>query len=72
MELVQVWGLRKEYGKKIALGGVDLTVREGEVVVIMGPSGCGKSTLARCLNRLTEPDEGDLLSRKGHAQAGSR
>ena len=61
MELVQVWGLRKEYGKKIALGGVDLTVREGEVVVIMGPSGCGKSTLVRCLNRLTEPDEGEIF-----------
>jgi polar amino acid transport system ATP-binding protein len=61
MELVQVWGLRKEYGKQIALGGVDLTVREGEVVVIMGPSGCGKSTLVRCLNRLTEPDEGEIF-----------
>ncbi|HBN96796.1 MAG TPA: peptide ABC transporter ATP-binding protein, partial [Firmicutes bacterium] len=33
----------------------------GETVVIMGPSGCGKSTLIRCVNRLTEPDEGTIL-----------
>ena len=45
MELYRC-GTEKGIRKKIALGGVDLTVREGEVVVIMGPSGCGKSTLS--------------------------
>lgn len=60
MNLLEAKGLEKEYGKKQALAGVDLTVKEGEVVVIMGPSGCGKSTLVRCLNRLTEPDGGQI------------
>jgi polar amino acid transport system ATP-binding protein len=40
---------------------VDLDVRRGETVVIMGPSGCGKSTMIRCVNRLTEPDAGEIL-----------
>jgi polar amino acid transport system ATP-binding protein len=60
MKLIEAKGLVKEYGKKRALQGVDLTVAEGEVVVLMGPSGCGKSTLVRCLNRLTEPDGGRI------------
>jgi polar amino acid transport system ATP-binding protein len=59
-KLLETVGLEKEYGKKKALAGVDLSVEEGEVVVIMGPSGCGKSTLVRCLNRLTEPDRGEI------------
>ena len=59
--MLQIKGLRKSYGKLVALDGVDLTVEKGETVVIMGPSGCGKSTLIRCVNRLTEPDEGTIL-----------
>lgn len=59
--MLEIKGLRKSYGKLIALDGVDLTVDKGETVVIMGPSGCGKSTLIRCVNRLTEPDEGIIL-----------
>lgn len=56
--MLNISGLKKTYGKKKALNGVDLQVSYGETVVIMGPSGCGKSTLIRCINRLTEPDEG--------------
>ncbi len=59
--MLEIRGLRKTYGKLAALDGVDLTVKKGETVVIMGPSGCGKSTLIRCVNRLTEPDEGMIL-----------
>ena len=50
--LLTVEGLVKRYGEHTVLNGLDLTVREGEVVVIVGPSGCGKSTLLRCINAL--------------------
>jgi polar amino acid transport system ATP-binding protein len=43
-----------------AVNGVDLTVAEGEVVVVVGPSGCGKSTLLRCLNGLETPTAGTV------------
>ncbi len=56
--MLEIKGLKKSYGRKNALNGVDFKVAQGETVVIMGPSGCGKSTLIRCINRLTEPDEG--------------
>lgn len=44
-----------------AVRGVDLTVRQGEIFVIMGLSGSGKSTLVRCLSRLVEPEAGEIL-----------
>lgn len=56
--MLEIKGLKKWYGRKRALNGINLKVARGETVVIMGPSGCGKSTLIRCINRLTEPDEG--------------
>lgn len=59
--MLTVRDLRKTYRGSVALDGVSLQVAAGEVVVLMGPSGCGKSTLIRCVNRLTEPDSGDVL-----------
>lgn len=58
--MLDIVNLTKSYGSTPVLGGVDLRVARGEVVVIMGPSGCGKSTLLRCVNRLIEPDSGDI------------
>ncbi len=58
--MLKISHLTKSYGQKQALYGIDLTVNQGETVVIMGPSGCGKSTLIRCINRLTEPDTGSI------------
>src|ERR1700722_14927542 len=49
---VEVSDLRKAYGAQKVLGGVDLTVRIGEVVALLGPSGSSKSTLPRCINHL--------------------
>ncbi len=48
----------KRYGEKVAVSGLDMTVENGSVCVLIGPSGCGKSTTLRMINRLLEPDEG--------------
>src|SRR4051794_23051883 len=55
-----VSGVRKAYGDVVALDGVDLTVRAGELVAVAGPSGCGKSTLLGLLCGLEAPDAGSL------------
>ncbi|UQS81883.1 amino acid ABC transporter ATP-binding protein [Bombilactobacillus folatiphilus] len=55
---VEVKDLVKTYGTNEVLKGIDLTVQENEVVVIIGPSGSGKSTLLRTLNKLEEPTSG--------------
>ncbi|MCM3501168.1 amino acid ABC transporter ATP-binding protein [Microbacterium sp. P26] len=49
------------YGANKVLRGVDLDVPEGTTACVIGPSGSGKSTLLRALNRLTEPDSGEVL-----------
>ncbi len=61
--VIETKGIKKYYkGEEIkALDGVDLTVKKGEVVVIIGPSGSGKSTLLRSLNLLEVPTEGEIL-----------
>jgi polar amino acid transport system ATP-binding protein len=59
--LLEVRRLRKCFGDNVVLNGIDLSIRAGEVVVIIGPSGSGKSTLLRCLNRLERIDGGDIV-----------
>ena len=65
-ELLQIEHLTKRYGDKTVLEDLSLTVREGEVLVIVGPSGCGKSTLLRCINAL-EPVQGGTVALDGEA-----
>ncbi|MBN8411500.1 glycine betaine/L-proline ABC transporter ATP-binding protein [Halomonas denitrificans] len=48
-------------GQTLGLSNIDFDVHEGELLVIMGLSGSGKSTLIRCLNRLIEPTEGEIV-----------
>ncbi len=50
--LVQIDGVHKYFGEHHVLRGIDMTVRQGEVSVLIGPSGSGKSTLLRCVNML--------------------
>lgn len=58
--MISIKNVHKKFGKLHVLKGIDLTIREQEVVVIIGPSGSGKSTLLRCINYLEEPTEGDI------------
>ncbi|WP_136686038.1 amino acid ABC transporter ATP-binding protein [Falsirhodobacter xinxiangensis] len=60
MTAIAVTDLNKWYGTYHALRDVNLTVAEGERIVICGPSGSGKSTLIRCLNRLEEHQSGTI------------
>ncbi|KAB2851282.1 MAG: amino acid ABC transporter ATP-binding protein [Hyphomicrobiaceae bacterium] len=53
-------GVNKWYGEFHVLRNINMTVREGEKIVICGPSGSGKSTLIRCINRLEEHQSGRL------------
>ncbi|MDO3647976.1 ABC transporter ATP-binding protein [Nocardia mangyaensis] len=58
---VSITGLRKAFGDKTVLDGIDLTIRRGEFVVLLGPSGTGKTTLLRLLTGLETPDAGEVL-----------
>jgi phospholipid/cholesterol/gamma-HCH transport system ATP-binding protein len=58
---IVVRGLKKAFGDKQVLNGVDLDVMEGETVVVLGASGSGKSVLLRHLNGLLRPDAGSVI-----------
>ncbi len=60
-KLLEVSHLTKEFEGKTILDGISLSIRKGEVVVLVGPSGCGKSTLLRCLNGIEEIQDGSIL-----------
>jgi heme ABC exporter ATP-binding subunit CcmA len=58
--LLEARGLRRSFGGLRVLGGVDLTVRAGEAVVVAGPNGAGKTTLLRLLAGLMRPEAGEV------------
>src|SRR5438105_12141921 len=58
---VSVTGLRKAYGDKLVLDGVDLTIGEGEVFALLGPNGAGKTTIVRILSTLIPADAGTAI-----------
>ncbi|SER63038.1 glutamate transport system ATP-binding protein [Propionibacterium cyclohexanicum] len=58
--IVELKKVNKSFGDKQVLFDIDLTVRSGEVVVILGPSGSGKSTLCRTINRLEAINSGEI------------
>lgn len=59
--MLEVKGIRKNFGNLEVLKGVDLNVEKGDVVAILGPSGSGKTTLLRCINFLETADQGTLI-----------
>jgi glutamate transport system ATP-binding protein len=77
-DMVVMAGVQKYFGDHHVLKDVDLTIAEGEVVVVVGPSGSGKSTLCRCINRLESTTSGEIridgavLPEEGRALANLR
>ena len=60
-KIIEIKNLQKSFKEKEVLKGIDLSISEGEVVVLLGPSGCGKSTLLRTLNGLEPVTAGEIL-----------
>ena len=59
--IIELKNIQKSFGELKVLDDINLTVRRGEVVVIIGPSGSGKSTLCRTINRLETVDSGEIV-----------
>ncbi len=57
---IEISGLTKRFGQKMAVNGVDMVVEPGQFVVLLGPSGSGKSTLLRCLAGIDRPTHGTI------------
>ncbi len=73
--MVEIRSVHKSFGALQVLKGVDLTVRAGEVTVVLGPSGSGKSTLLRTINHLEKVDRGWISvdgSLIGYRRAGDK
>tara|TARA_R100000005_G_scaffold96354_2_gene82645 strand:+ start:8558 stop:9331 length:774 start_codon:yes stop_codon:yes gene_type:complete len=58
---IQIIGMHKWYGDFHVLKDINLTVERGERIVVCGPSGSGKSTMIRCINRLEEHQQGQII-----------
>ncbi|MFQ5398951.1 MAG: ABC transporter ATP-binding protein [Anaerolineae bacterium] len=61
MSVVEIKGIKKHFGNVKAVNGVDLSIQEGELLVILGPSGCGKTTLMRMIAGLEKPTAGEIF-----------
>jgi ABC-2 type transport system ATP-binding protein len=60
MAVIEVAGLRKQYGEKVVLHDVSFTVERGEIFGILGPNGAGKTTTVECVEGLRRPDDGAI------------
>src|SRR5688500_2247818 len=58
--IVELSGVRKQFGENVVLNAIDLEIERGEAIVIAGPSGSGKSTMLRCINGLESIDAGTI------------
>jgi heme exporter protein A len=60
VNVIELRGLRREFGERAALDGVDLSLAAGETLVVLGPNGAGKTTLLRILATLLRPSGGEV------------
>ena len=58
---IDIRGISKRFGKTVVCDGVDLSIRDGELIALLGPSGSGKTTLLRIIAGLEVPDAGEVL-----------
>lgn len=58
--MLSIFNLKKSFDGDMILRGIDFKLQSGEIVAILGPSGCGKSTFIRAINKLIEPDSGEI------------
>jgi osmoprotectant transport system ATP-binding protein len=61
IESVELQHVSKKYGSRYAVESLDLTIEGGELLILIGPSGSGKTTTLRMINRMIEPDAGNIL-----------
>ena len=59
--MIEVCDLHKSFGELKVLNGIDISIKKGEIIVVLGPSGSGKSTFLRCLNCMEDPSCGKIL-----------
>ena len=67
--LLEITGLKKQFGGLAALGGVDMHVDDGEIVSVIGPNGAGKTTLFNVMTGIYDRDEGEVIF-DGHSLVG--
>ena len=59
--MLEIRNLKKNFGKKRVLKGINIKINDGELIGIIGPSGCGKSTFLRSINLLEKPTSGNII-----------
>ena len=60
MSRIELKNLRKEYGSTVAVNDLNLTIEDGEFIVLVGPSGCGKTTTLRMIAGFEDPTSGQI------------
>ena len=61
MAIIECRNITKTFGEKVAIEGINLEIPEGRIFGLLGPNGAGKTTLIRIINRITIPNEGEVL-----------
>lgn len=67
--MLEIKNVRKSFGNKEILKGIDLSVKEGEIISVLGPSGCGKSTLLNTIAGILPLDGGSIIIHGGRYPA---
>ena len=60
-DAIEVSGLKKSYGSKFVLGGLDFQIKQGEIFALLGVNGAGKTTTLECIEGLRKYDEGTIV-----------